>query len=151
MSQPDEPEFSFADAHRVVIAVRYDDVDSNGHVRGPAYLAYADHARWVAVADAGVDLAQLRERNIGPVNLETTLRFRHELRSHDEVEVRTVFRRGSGKIFRVVQELRRSDGVLVAEVTSVSGMLDLVDRRLLPAPDKYWTSLTSDPAVLGLT
>ncbi len=32
---------------RVTIAVRADDIDRNGHVRGPAYLAYADHARWV--------------------------------------------------------------------------------------------------------
>ncbi|WP_051343019.1 acyl-CoA thioesterase [Pseudonocardia spinosispora] len=151
MSLPDEPELSFTDAHRVVIAVRYDDLDTNGHVRGPAYLAYADHARWAAVADAGIDLADLRDRNIGPVNLETTLRFRHELRPHDEVEVRTVFQRGTGKISRVLQELRRSDGVLVAEVTSVSGMLDLVQRRLLPDPDKYWRNLASDPAMLGLT
>ena len=71
---------------RVTIAVRADDLDVNGHLRGPAYLAYADHARWSCVQAAGIDPAELTARRIGPVNLETTVRFRRELRS-GEVEV----------------------------------------------------------------
>lgn len=150
MSPPAEPEQPFADAHRVVLPVRCDDIDTNGHVRGPAYLAYADHARWVADTAAGIDLDALAALNVGPVNLETTVRFRHELRPHDQVEVRTVFERSTGKTSRVVQQLLRSDGVLAAEVSSISGMLDLVERRLLPDPDRYWRDLAADPEMLGL-
>jgi acyl-CoA thioester hydrolase len=136
---------------RVLLAVRSDDLDPNGHVRGPAYLAYADHARWLALDAAGIDVADLLARGIGPVNLETTLRFHRELRALDEVEVQTRFEWTSGKVSRVLQRLVGSDGTLVAEVSSVSGLLDLTERKLLPRPDQYWRSLASNPAVLGLT
>lgn len=135
---------------RVVLGVRSDDLDSNGHVRGPAYLAYADHARWAALEAAGIDVLELRARDIGPVNLETTLRFHRELRPLDQVEVRTWFLWGSGKTSQVTQRLHRADGTLAAEVTSVSGLLDLASRRLLPQPGDHWRALAADPAVLGL-
>jgi len=148
MTELDEP----AAGARVLLAVRSDDLDQNGHVRGPVYLAYADHARWLTLEAAGIDVADLLARGIGPVNLETTLRFHRELRALDQVEVHTRFEWTTGKVSRVEQRLvRSSDGTLVAEVSSVSGLLDLTERKLLPRPDQYWRSLATDPAVLGLT
>ncbi|MFJ1762026.1 acyl-CoA thioesterase [Amycolatopsis sp. NPDC088138] len=134
---------------RVTIAVRADDLDVNGHVRGPAYLAYADHARWTCVQAAGIDPAELTARRIGPVNLETTVRFRRELRG-GEVEVGCEFHWGTGKTSRVTQEFRISDGTLVAEVESVSGLLDLDRRRLVADPGSYWRELAARPELLGL-
>jgi hypothetical protein len=67
---------------RIKLPVRVDDLDTNGHVRGPAYLGYADHARWECVWAAGIDPAQLRARNVGPVNLRTTIEFHRELFPH---------------------------------------------------------------------
>jgi acyl-CoA thioester hydrolase len=135
---------------RSAITVRSDDLDQNGHVRGPAYLAYADHARWVALEAAGIDVTELLARGIGPVNLETTLRFHRELRPLDQVEVCSTFEWSTGKTSRVTQRMFRADGTLAAEVTSVSGLLDLTERRLLPHPDRYWRSLATDPSILGL-
>ncbi|MDQ7805313.1 acyl-CoA thioesterase [Amycolatopsis sp. A133] len=134
----------------VTIPVRCDDIDANGHVRGPAYLAYADHARWACVQAAGIDPAELTARRIGPVNLETTLRFHHELRPRGEVDVSCAFHWGTGKTSRVTQEFRTPDGTLVAEVASVSGLLDLDRRRLLPDPGAYWRELAARPELLGL-
>jgi acyl-CoA thioester hydrolase len=136
---------------RVTIAVRADDLDANGHVRGPAYLAYADHARWSCVRAAGIDPAGLTARRIGPVNLETTVRFHRELVPGGEVSVSCEFQWGAGKTSRVVQEFRAPDGVLVAEVSSVSGLLDLDRRRLLPDPGAHWRELATYPELLGLT
>ncbi|MEV4057988.1 acyl-CoA thioesterase [Amycolatopsis sp. NPDC049688] len=135
---------------RVTIAVRADDIDANGHVRGPAYLAYADHARWVCVRAAGIDPAELAARRIGPVNLETTVRFHRELPPHGEVGVSCEFHWGTGKTSRVTQEFHAPDGTLVAEVASVSGLLDLDRRRLLPDPGAYWRELAAHPELLGL-
>ncbi|WP_410668601.1 acyl-CoA thioesterase [Amycolatopsis sp. cmx-4-68] len=135
---------------RVTIAVRADDIDANGHVRGPAYLAYADHARWSCVRAAGIDLAELAERRIGPVNLETTVRFHRELVPGGEVEVGCEFHWGTGKTCRVTQELRAPDGTLVADVSSVSGLLDLDRRRLVADPGAYWLELAARPELLGL-
>ncbi|WP_326959915.1 acyl-CoA thioesterase [Amycolatopsis sp. NBC_01286] len=134
---------------RVTIAVRADDLDVNRHVRGPAYLAYADHARWTCVQAAGIDPAELTARRIGPVNLETTVRFRRELRG-GEVEVGCAFHWGTGKTSRVTQEFRAPDGTLVAEVEVVSGLLDLDRRRLVADPGSHWRELAARPELLGL-
>ncbi|WP_199431082.1 acyl-CoA thioesterase [Qaidamihabitans albus] len=132
------------------VAVRVDDLDTNGHVRGPAYLLYADQARWECVQAAGVDLAALRAHDLGPVNLETTVRFHRELTSSGAVEVSCRFLWGKGRTSRVVQELRAGDGGLVAEVESVSGLLDLTRRRLVADPPRRWREHATRPWLLGL-
>lgn len=143
METSDEP-------FRVRVAVRVDDLDTNGHVRGPAYLTYADHARWACVQAAGIDLARLAELRLGPVNLTTTIRFRSELRAAGEVVVTSAFEWGEGRTSRVVQTLRTPPGTLVAEVESVSGLLDLDARRLVPDPARHWRALATRPHLLGL-
>ncbi|WP_181774576.1 acyl-CoA thioesterase [Amycolatopsis pittospori] len=136
---------------RVTIDIRTDDLDVNGHVRGPAYLAYADHARWECVAAAGVDPLVLKAENLGPVNLETTIRFRRELRARARIDVLTRFAWEPGKVSRVVQEFLTPDGAVVAEVESLSGLLDLDRRRLVADPAHYWRKYASRPENLGLT
>lgn len=139
-----------SESFRITIAVRSDDLDVNGHVRGPAYLAYGDHARWACLSAAGIDPNQLRMQGIGPVNLETTVRFRRELTACENIEVSCAFHWGNGKTSRVVQQLLRPDGTLVAEVESVSGLLDLAGRRLVADPGRYWRALATQPGLLGL-
>lgn len=134
----------------ITLPVRSDDLDTNGHVRGPAYLAYADHARWATAVTAGVDLAALRARGVGPVNLETTIRHLSELRANDTVTVTTAYEWTSGKTSRITQQLHSADGTLVAEVTSVCGLLDLTVRRLVARPDEYWRAHATAPGLLGL-
>jgi hypothetical protein len=57
---------------------------------------------------------------------------------------------GAGRTSRLTQELRRSDGTIVATVESVGGILDLHERRLLPDPGTHWRKLATRPEVLGL-
>jgi acyl-CoA thioester hydrolase len=135
----------------VRIPVRSDDLDTNGHVRGAAIVAYADHARWELVGEAGVSLDRLASAGLGPVNLETTIRFRRELRAGERVDV-TVAEHdyGEGRTGRLRQELRLPDGTLVAEVTSVVGLLDLKTRRLVPGLRERWRALVDRPELLGL-
>jgi acyl-CoA thioester hydrolase len=133
----------------ITLPVRNDDLDTNGHVRGPAYLAYADHARWATLVAAGVDLTALRGHGLGPVNLETTIRHVEELHAGDTVTITSTYTWTTGKTYRIVQQLRRSD-VLVAEVTSVCGLLDLNERRLVPRPDEHWRTRATAPGLLGL-
>lgn len=132
------------------ITVRTNDLDTNGHVRGPAYLEYADHARWECARAAGVRFAELAAAGLGPVNLETVVRFHQELLAGDEVDVSCVFSYGPGKTGRVTQELRRADGVLAATVESVTGMLDLRSRRLVPDPAARWREFATEPGLLGV-
>jgi acyl-CoA thioester hydrolase len=135
---------------RTTLTVRSSDLDTNGHVRGSVYLDYADHARWEWLRAAGVSLDDLRAAGLGPVSLETTIRWLAELRPGDSFSVTAAFRWGEGKTSTVAQELVRSDGTLVAEVTGVGGLLDLTQRRLVPDPREHWRTLAARPELLGL-
>jgi acyl-CoA thioester hydrolase len=140
-----------ADPFAVRIAARGYEADSNGHVAGTVLLQYGQHARWECLRAAGIDQSELLATGIGPVSLEERIRFHHELRPGEEVEVSCSFVWGEGKTFRVEQELRRSDGTLVAEVTNVGGLLDLERRQLIADPAARWLSVAKAPEALGLT
>lgn len=139
-----------AEPFRVRIAVRGYELDMNGHVNQAVYMQYAEHARRSLVRAAGIADGKLQETRVGPVVLETTIRFQRELREGDEVDVSCAFVWGGGKTFRAIQEMRCLDGTVAAEVTAVLGVLDLGRRRLVPDPAGVLRSLTSDPAILGL-
>lgn len=134
----------------VRVAVRAYELDSNGHVNGVVYLQYAEHARWELLRAAGVDHDKLGALGVGPVFLETVIRYHNELRYGDTVDITCEIRWGDGKTFRVPQELRRGDGTVVAEVASVGGLIDLGTRRLVEQPGERYRAIATAPAVLGL-
>ncbi|RNL85823.1 acyl-CoA thioesterase [Halostreptopolyspora alba] len=139
-----------AEAFRTRLGVRAYELDTQGHLNGAVYHQYGDHARWECLRAAGISLDALLATGVGPVTLESTIRYHRELRGGDEVDVSCSFVWGDGKTFRVDQELRRPDGGLVAEITSTGGLMDLRERRLVADPGEHWRALASDPAVLNL-
>ncbi|WP_030058224.1 MULTISPECIES: acyl-CoA thioesterase [Streptomyces] len=132
------------------ITVRGYETDTQGHLNQAVYLQYAEHARWEYLQAAGIRQAELVAKGVGPVVLETTVKYLRELRAGDSVDVSCSFTWRDGKTFRVVQRLTREDGVLAAEITGVGGILDLAERRLVADPREPLRALASDPAVLGL-
>jgi acyl-CoA thioester hydrolase len=135
----------------VRMEVRAYELDTQGHVTTAAYLQYADHARWKLLEAAGVDLEELRGTGLGPVTLETTVRFVRELRLGHVVDVSCAFEWPGGRTGRVSQQLHRADdGCLVAELRSVGGVLDLATRKLVPEPAAVWRRLARCPEMLGL-
>ena len=134
----------------VRITVRGYETDVQGHVNQSVYINYAEHARWSLLQAAGISQARLQGRGVGPVALETTIRYRRELLAGDEVDVTCAFEWGDGKTFRIRQEIRKADGTLAAEVTAVGGMLNLTERRLLPDPRDVFKELATDPGLFGL-
>lgn len=134
----------------VRITVRGYETDSQGHLNQAVYLQYAEHARWSCLEAAGVRQADLLARGVGPAALETTVKYRNELRAGDEVNVTCRFVWGEGKTFRLEQLITRTDGVLAAEITAVAGMLDLAERRLLADPREPFLALAADPKPLNL-
>ncbi|MDI6103157.1 acyl-CoA thioesterase [Actinoplanes sp. NEAU-A12] len=139
-----------ADVFQVRIAVRGYELDLQGHVNQAVYLQYGEHARWQCFLAAGLGPDVLVEAGIGPVVLETTIRYLRELRAGDEVDVTCRFRWEGGKTFRVEQDYTRADGTPVAHVTGVAGLLDRSTRRLVPDPVERMRALATDPSWLGL-
>ncbi len=94
----------------VPVTVRGYETDTQGHLNQSVYLNYAEHARWSLLRAAGIRQTDLVARGVGPVALETTIRFRRELLAGDEVEVTCAFEWGEGKTFRIRQVIRKTDG-----------------------------------------
>ncbi|GHB71356.1 thioesterase [Streptomyces viridiviolaceus] len=134
----------------VPVTVRGYETDVQGHLNQAVYLNYAEHARWSLLQAAGIRQADLVARGVGPVVLETTIRYRRELLAGDEVEVTCAFEWGQGKTFRIRQTVRKADGTAAAEIEAVGGLLDLRARKLVADPQRRFKELAAEPALFGL-
>ncbi|MGW2384963.1 acyl-CoA thioesterase [Streptomyces sp. NPDC001658] len=134
----------------VPVTVRGYETDVQGHLNQSVYINYAEHARWSLLQAAGISQSGLIGSGVGPVALETTIRYRRELLAGDEVEVTCAFVWGEGKTFTIEQTISRTDGTVAAEITAVGGLLDLQERRLVADPRAYFKELASDPSLFGL-
>ncbi|MFJ9558950.1 acyl-CoA thioesterase [Streptomyces fuscichromogenes] len=133
----------------VRVTVRGYETDVQGHLNQAVYINYAEHARWSLLRAAGISQARLVGRGVGPVALETTIRYRRELLAGDEADVTCAFEWGGGKTFRMVQKITKADGTLAAEVEAVGGLLDLEARKLVADPRTIFKELASDPELFG--
>ncbi|MEV7286378.1 acyl-CoA thioesterase [Streptomyces sp. NPDC093252] len=134
----------------VPVTVRGYETDVQGHLNQAVYLSYAEHARWSLLEAAGIRQRDLTDSRLGPVVLETVIRYRSELLAGDEVRVTCAFVWGEGKTFRVVQRIEKADGTLAAEVEGVSGLMDLTARRLVADPGGRFRQLAAEPGLMGL-
>ncbi|MCI3271349.1 thioesterase family protein [Streptomyces cylindrosporus] len=139
-----------AEAFSVPVTVRGYETDVQGHLNQSVYINYAEHARWSMLEAAGITQTALIGTGVGPVALETTIRYQRELVAGDEVEVTCGFEWGEGKTFRVQQTIRKKDGTVAAEITAVGGLMDLKARRLVTRPGDVFKELASDPGLFGL-
>ncbi|MCF3133001.1 acyl-CoA thioesterase [Streptomyces olivochromogenes] len=139
-----------SEPYSVRVTVRGYETDVQGHLNQAVYLNYAEHARWSLLQAAGVTQAQLRGRGVGPVALETTIRYQRELLAGDEVDVTCAFEWGTGKTFRIVQTIRKTDGTVAAEITGVGGVMDLKKRKLVADPREAFKEVASDLTFFGL-
>ncbi|GGY15357.1 acyl-CoA thioesterase [Streptomyces djakartensis] len=134
----------------VPVTVRGYETDVQGHLNQSVYLNYAEHARWSLLRAAGITQSGLIGSGVGPVALETTIRYKRELLAGDEVEVTCAFDFGEGKVFRIEQIVRKADGTVAAEITAVGGLMDLKARKLVADPREYFRKLAADPGLFGL-
>ncbi|MBB6417187.1 thioesterase family protein [Streptomyces sp. AK010] len=134
----------------VPVTVRGYETDVQGHLNQAVYLNYAEHARWSLLHAAGISQSALVGSGVGPVALETTIRYKRELLAGDEVEVTCAFEWDGGKTFRIEQSVLKADGTVAAEITALGGILDLEKRRLVADPAEVFKELASDPGLFGL-
>lgn len=65
-----------AEPFSVAVTVRGYETDVQGHLNQSVYLQYAEHARWSLLQAAGISQTELMGKGVGPVALETTIRYR---------------------------------------------------------------------------
>ncbi|MGN2637334.1 acyl-CoA thioesterase [Nocardia takedensis] len=134
----------------VTLQVRGYELDTLGHVNQAVYLQYGEHARWELLREAGVAGDKLIAEAIGPVVLETNIKYRRELRVGDEVIIDTDFEWEGGKIFHIRQLIRKLDGTTAAEILVTGGVMDLNARKLILNPDERLRALADRPELIGL-
>jgi acyl-CoA thioester hydrolase len=130
------------------IKVRGYELDQQGHLNQAVYTQYAEHARWEFLQAAGVTPDVLGAAGIGPVLLKATVKFQRELRGGDEVDVGCVISGGQGKLVELTQRFHKPDGVSVARIDCVLGLLDLTTRQLISDPRAKLLELATRPEVL---
>ncbi|GHG88149.1 acyl-CoA thioesterase [Streptomyces lanatus] len=134
----------------VRITVRGYETDTQGHVNQSVYINYAEHARWSLLQAAGISQTGLMGQGVGPVALETTIRYKRELLAGDEIDVTCAFDWSDGRTFTVRQTISKTDGTIAAELTGVGGLLNLKERKLVANPQDYFKELSTDPSLFGL-
>ncbi|MBF6331211.1 acyl-CoA thioesterase [Nocardia transvalensis] len=134
----------------VPVTVRGYELDVNGHLNQAVYHQYAEHARWEIMRAAGLIPEKMQAAGVGPIVLESTVKYLRELHIGDEVTVTAEFLWAEGKIFRMRQQVVKLDGTVSAEFTVVLGLLDLTARKLVPNPIDRFRELAESPDLLGL-
>ena len=132
----------------IEIAVRSYELDALGHVNQAVYHQYAELSRIAAVAASGVTFDDFINSGVAAVMLESHITFRRELRAGDVVTVSCNTKFGTGKTFRMDQQIVKVDGTLSAELTSTLGLMDLRARRLVPDPRSAFQSLGANPDLM---
>lgn len=131
-------------------SVRLFDCDAQGHLAGANYLNFANQAFWSCLRSAGVDVDAMLRDGMGPVHLETKLRYLREFRAGDRAKMACQLKFGGGKTYRVKVEFRDDSDELAAEVETICGLLDFATRRLSPDPAARWRERAMYPERLGL-
>ncbi|MGX1772321.1 acyl-CoA thioesterase [Nocardia brasiliensis] len=134
----------------IPIVVRGYELDTQGHLNQAVYLQYTEHARWEMLRAAGLPQDKLIATGVGPVVLESTIKYLRELRGGDEVTVDTDIEYSGGKTFAFRHEIRKLDGTVAAEARVVAGLLDLRERKLVSGPAERFRDLAERPDLLGL-
>lgn len=78
--------------HSSRIKARGYELDSYGHVNNAVFFNYFEQARWELFQDKGL-LEQLTSSGLFLVVVEVNIRYQHEVKLGDEVEITTALRR----------------------------------------------------------
>jgi acyl-CoA thioester hydrolase len=141
-------------AFRQPIALRWADLDPNGHVRHSVYTDWGATVRISYMERQGVGFAWMAAHAIGPILFREEVRFLRELRFGDELTIDLWLAAASvdGRKWRMRHRIVRSgDEAAIIEVDGA--WLDLQARKIVVPPDDIArafadVSRTDDFAVL---
>jgi len=117
------------------ILIREAHLDTFGHVNNATYLALYEEARWEIITKNGYGLKTIQELKQGPVILEASIKFLHELKLRQEITITSEMVQYKGRVGQIKQQMLKSDGEVASEALFTMGLFDLVQRKLIePTP-----------------
>lgn len=119
------------------VIVSDDLLDDYGHVNNANYLKLYEDARWAVLEHSNLGADFVREQQTGPVILEVTVRFRHELTPGKRIIIETKSRRNGSRIFYFDQTMMDQEGKIYSKATFTAALFDLKKRKMI-TPDEKW-------------
>lgn len=116
-------------------------IDVLGHLNNAAYLAIFEAARWDVLRETGVAWDTLVALGVSPVILEINLKFRREVRDGESLIIESTFTRTGPRRFVAHQRMLDEAGKLRASADLVGTFFDVVNRRIVDAPDALLLAL----------
>ncbi len=113
------------------VLIKERDLDSFGHVNNANYLTLFEEARWDAITKRGYGLDRIHQLKIGPVLLEASLKFKHEIQNREMIKITTGVLQHAGKITTLRQVMFNSKGEVACIGDFVLGLFDLKARKLI--------------------
>tara|TARA_B100001971_G_C18268008_1_gene596085 strand:- start:16909 stop:17322 length:414 start_codon:yes stop_codon:yes gene_type:complete len=121
--------------YEVTILERH--LDSFGHVNNATYLELYEEARWDAITRGGYGLDTIHKLKKGPIVLETTVKFRKEIKNRDKVKIVSKSTGVKGKIMKMHQAILHENGEIASEADFTFGFMDLKERKLINPPAEW--------------
>jgi len=112
-------------------------LDSFGHVNNATYLELYEEARWDFITAGGYGLKEIQKEKKGPIVLETTVKFRKEIKNRDKVSIISKSSEIKGKIMRMHQQMINDQGEIASEAFFTFGFMDLLERKMIAPTDKW--------------
>jgi len=116
--------------------VRWADLDPNGHMRHSAYADYGAQTRIGFLTEQGFGLSQFMKMRMGPILFTENLKYSREIRFNENFQVtcEAVGLSPNRKHWRIRHRVLRPDGELSCVIDCQGAWLDLVQRKVVPAP-----------------
>ena len=127
------------------VLIKERDLDSFGHMNNANYLTLFEEARWDVITKRGYGLDRIHQLKIGPVLLEVSLKFKHEVQNRETVKITTGVLKHEGKITTLRQVMYNSKGDVACIADFVLGLFDLKARKLIDYTPE-WNQALGMPA-----
>ena len=127
--------------------VRWADLDPNAHMRHSAYADYGAQARVGFLTEHGFGLGEFMKFRLGPVLFREDLKYLREIRPNEIIRV-TCEATGMSpnrKHWRIRHRIFRQDGELSCIIDCQGAWLDLVARKVIPAPPELEAAMQAMP------
>jgi acyl-CoA thioester hydrolase len=131
--------------HDYDLVIKEHHLDTFGHVNNATYLELLEEARWDYITSNGYGLETVRRLGLGPVILEVTLKFKHELGNRQKIRIRSGIERYERKIGSMYQNVYDEEGRLCCEARFVFGLFDLNERKLVEPTPEWLRALGLSP------
>lgn len=122
--------------HHYPILIKEVDLDAYQHVNNTTYLRLFEEARWDFLNSKGYGYKKIHDTGLGPVVLETNIKYLKELRLRDEIIIETKFLYYERKVGKMLQTMIRN-GIICCAAEFTIGFFDIKARKLI-LPNEDW-------------